>query len=245
MPCRPQPITQFVKSNRLLDERIEHRRKVLEDQRAKLARAKQAAASAAPSPAPAAAAASASGTPVAQDTPRSAVPAIAVPTPVATPPLHPSLPAKPGTVAARPPPVHEPAAPAIVAPKPTPAPAPAPPPPVVVPPAVLHDDLIAQYEEQKAANAWVALRATRDQYLQHFGKIDGWDIHKLDQEIENEQKAAREAAANPVKDDRGTSPLASSQSTVSLGIPDKTDRPVTPEAESKDPAATEEVKMET
>ena len=36
--------------------------------------------------------------------------------------------------------------------------------------------------------AWLALRAARDQYLQHFGKIGAGDIEALAHEIEKEKE---------------------------------------------------------
>lgn len=42
--------------------------------------------------------------------------------------------------------------------------------------------------QNKQRWAWLALRAARDQYLQHFGKIGTGDIEALAQEIEKEEK---------------------------------------------------------
>jgi hypothetical protein len=46
--------------------------------------------------------------------------------------------------------------------------------------------------QNKQRWAWLALRAARDQYLQHFGKIGTGDIQVLAQEIEKGQENARE-----------------------------------------------------
>ncbi|KZT08810.1 UDP-glucose 4-epimerase [Laetiporus sulphureus 93-53] len=183
-PFQPGDVKDFVKKVKQEDARIEVRKKQLTmaaermaKARAKAAAAKEAAASPAPASTP----------PVSQEA-SSTQPSSAVPSRVHTPsaPLHPSLPAKPGTV---PPSTTE-----ILAPKPEAARVSTPVPPAA--PESAHalpsDEIILQHEENKHRWSWLALRAARDQYLQHFGKIGTGDIVLLAQEIEKEKREREE-----------------------------------------------------
>ncbi|THG99281.1 hypothetical protein EW026_g3031 [Hermanssonia centrifuga] len=221
-PFQPGDVPDFVKKVKQEDAKIDARKKQLAKTAGRIAqtRAKAAAASAAASPAPAPAPVPA---PVivtpAQDaatltTPRPTLATASAP--VATPPLHPSLPAKPGTTPARPPPPppqepKEPIPPPIIAPTPTPAVIP----PVVVETVLPPDDVITKHEENKQRWSWLALRTARDQYLQHFGKIGTGDVLLLAQEIEKEkierETALREEAANPGGGEGGTNSMQGSQ----------------------------------
>ncbi|TFY78462.1 hypothetical protein EWM64_g5550 [Hericium alpestre] len=88
-----------------------------------------------------------------------------------------------------------PAAPPDVAPFPTPAPTPAPEKPT--------DSQILKLEENKHRWSWLALRAARDRYLAHFGKIGSGDITLLAHEIEKEARAERERIEQGVKEGAG------------------------------------------
>ncbi|KAI0040660.1 UDP-glucose 4-epimerase [Auriscalpium vulgare] len=220
-PFQPGEVKDFVKKAKLEDNRIEMRRKTLTRQaeRVAAARAKAAAAAVAP-PAPPPAEPAADGpapAPMAVDASPSRA---AAPPPAGSPPLHPSLPARPGSTntsprpapaaaqphaaASIPAPIAEPVpAPAAVpAPAPVAAPSeassvttPAPPPPIVLPP----DDQINKLEENKQRWAWLALRVAREQYLQHFSKIGTGDITLLAQEIEREKERAESPAVGAAK----------------------------------------------
>ena len=158
--------------------------------------------------------------PAATPSPAAPVPQRVVPPPpAASPPLHPSLPAKPGTQPVAPPPQPSPA--------PTPQQTPA---PVVTPapaPAVnleAKDPMIMKTEEacvirsslqmtakphssqSKQRMSWLALRLARDEYLHLFGKIGDGDVVALAQEIEKEAKEKERpnrAASSPSDGDAG------------------------------------------
>ncbi|KAF8913231.1 THO complex subunit 1 transcription elongation factor-domain-containing protein [Gymnopilus junonius] len=68
--------------------------------------------------------------------------------------------------------------------------------PVPTPAPIILDEEIAKYEENKHRWAWLALRASRDQYLQHFSKIGTGDIEILAQEIEKEKEKALKGEDN-------------------------------------------------
>ncbi|OBZ68550.1 THO complex subunit 1 [Grifola frondosa] len=122
------------------------------------------------------------------------------------PPLHPSLPAKPGTI---PPSTSHDVA--MSSPVRVPTPNPPPPAPPVEPAKVVlpPDEQIAKYEENKQRWSWLALRTARDQYLQHFGKIGAGDVVLLLQEIEKEKQERERiqaASATGSGDELGASP---------------------------------------
>ncbi|KDR85576.1 hypothetical protein GALMADRAFT_218672 [Galerina marginata CBS 339.88] len=111
---------------------------------------------------------------------------------VGSSPIHPSLPPKPGSPSKLANSSQEPARNATAtpnnAPAPTPGPTPAPATPAPVQAPMPPDEEIAKYDENKQRWAWLALRAARDQHLQHFGKIGTGDIEILAQEIEREKE---------------------------------------------------------
>ncbi|KAH9854374.1 THO complex subunit 1 transcription elongation factor-domain-containing protein [Lenzites betulinus] len=219
-PFQPGDVKDFVRKIKQEDARIDLRKKQLTQKAERMAQARaraaalkdgtpapglQAVMTTAPSNPPAQPAAAAAPSPEAQRQNASGGPTL----------LHPSLPAKPGSTPApgesaapsparvstpNPPPTA--AAPTPVSaplPTPTPAPAAAPTPepaPIVLPP----DDMIRKYEENKQRWSWLALRTTRDQYLQHFGRIGAGDIVLLAQEIERERVEREKAAAEKEKE---------------------------------------------
>ncbi|PIL31082.1 hypothetical protein GSI_05778 [Ganoderma sinense ZZ0214-1] len=218
-PFHAGDVKDFVKKIKQEDARIEMRKKQLMKQAERIAaaRAKAAQATAAPKdgagaraastpPIPATPAMSASGSQDSLPPSKSTNSQSAL----ASAPLHPSLPAKPGTTpgpeGAVPSPVRVATPnPPPAAPSPTPTPAVASPAPAAPEPAPIQlppDEQIKKYEENKQRCAWLALRTARDQYLQHFGKIGTGDIIMLQQEIENakveKEKAAAAEAANAV-----------------------------------------------
>jgi len=112
---------------------------------------------------------------------------------VGSSPIHPSLPPKPGSPSKLLSSSQEPFKSATPSPRPADAVAPAPAvlpvaAPILAPTPPILDPEIAKYEENKHRLAWLALRAARDQYLQHFGKIGTGDIEALAQEIEKERE---------------------------------------------------------
>ncbi|CAK5264349.1 unnamed protein product [Mycena citricolor] len=178
MPFRPGDVSSFLQKIKREDARIEMRQKRLDAaaehkaaMQAKLKAEQEAAAAAVISPDAAV---------TTEDVSMNDATPAATASAVVAPPIHPSLPAKPGTPALS-------AAPALPDPV---APAPA---PVVIPvvaPAPSTDEMIIKFEENKQREAWLALRAARDQHLQHFGKIGTGDIELLVKEIEAEAENA-------------------------------------------------------
>lgn len=137
---------------------------------------------------------------------------------VGSSPIHPSLPPKPGSPAKFASSSQENVK-AISISTPNAASAPSAPTPIStstpIPTSTLAapDEEIAKYEEvgstfdvmrgeiltifkNKHRWAWLALRASRDQYLQHFGKIGTGDIEILAQEIEKEKEKALKGEDN-------------------------------------------------
>lgn len=74
--------------------------------------------------------------------------------------------------------------------------------------------------QNKQRWSWLALRAARDQHLQHFGKIGTGDIEALAQEIEKEERSLKcednpngSAAEEHVN---GSPPMGTENSSVSI-----------------------------
>ncbi|CDO77293.1 hypothetical protein BN946_scf184753.g43 [Trametes cinnabarina] len=229
-PFQPGDVKDFVKKVKQEDMRIEMRKKQLLQKAERMAQARAKAAALKDGATAPGLPAAANTAPPEPPTQPAAAASVSSPdlrqnasSPPVFPPLHPSLPAKPGTTpvsgesaAASPArvstPVPPPAAPApptpasATAPTPTPAPEPA---SIVLPP----DDMIQKYEENKQRWSWLALRMARDQYLRHFGKIGTGDIILLAQEIDKErelrEKALKDAAAAQAS---STSPAPASAS---------------------------------
>lgn len=92
----------------------------------------------------------------------------------------------------------------------------------------------------------------RNQYLQLPSKVGSGDVAQLAQEIENEklekEKAAKEAAAAPVRDDRAASPVPVPVSGGSLALLEESkvggeSEAATPGVENKD-VPQDDVRME-
>ncbi|KAH8119730.1 THO complex subunit 1 transcription elongation factor-domain-containing protein [Phellopilus nigrolimitatus] len=232
----PGDVKDFVGGIEKENARIKLRRQQLEKQaqRTQEARARAAAATkpAVPVSAPAAPASQAAEPPAVSLAPIAPIPQRVLPPGLAaSPPLHPSLPAKPGTqqpvaipgIPAQP----SPAPASIPVPTPVPAPVPAQAPPVVVHPPEPTDPMIMKAEENKQRLSWLALRLARDEYLHHFGKIGNGDVIALAQEIEKEKERAQRGESQPANadpgaysgSDRGATPSASNAGGLSDSVP--------------------------
>ncbi|KAJ3575241.1 hypothetical protein NP233_g1220 [Leucocoprinus birnbaumii] len=203
-PFQPGDVKDFAKKIKLEDSRIEMRKKNL----ARIAE-RQAQALAAQ-------AAKAQAESESKETPMKVDASAPTPAPVATSPLHPSLPPRPTTsTPIQPPPAQPGPTPAPAAS--TPAPAPVAPTPASTPgPSAKKiepmDPQIAKFEENKQRWSWLALRTARDQYLQHFGRIEAGDVGLLIKEIEKEKAATEQEKAaagreKAQKVDEGTSTI--------------------------------------
>ncbi|TFK56323.1 hypothetical protein OE88DRAFT_1740661 [Heliocybe sulcata] len=140
----------------------------------------------------------------------------------ASPPLHPSLPPKPGSA---PPETPVP----VLAPAPAPLPVPAvllkPASPAPLTPAPIVDDQINKFEENKRRWAWLCLRVAREQYYEYLAAAETGDVLALETAVKNKAvpnaKPQRDGSAK--EQDRGTSPAtAMTQVTVSEGDPQVT-----------------------
>ncbi|KAF9532095.1 THO complex subunit 1 transcription elongation factor-domain-containing protein [Crepidotus variabilis] len=193
-PFQPGDVKDFVKKIKQEDARISLKRQRLQ----KMAKARAAAAAATNNPVPAPATPESKLEHARSDAPGTLTAPSRTVTGAASP-LHPSLPPKPGTPS-KPPSTSQDSSKIIAANQPTalaavPTPArvstPVPPAPVV------EDPEIAKYEENKQRWAWLALRAARDQHLQHFGKIGAGDIELLLREIEKEAEKGPKVDEGP------------------------------------------------
>ncbi|KAF9486342.1 UDP-glucose 4-epimerase [Pholiota conissans] len=200
-PFEPGDVKDFVKKIKLEDARISLRKKQLE--KIAIAKARQTAAAVQPpsNPTPPAIVVSSEASAVNKPEtpshrPETTPGALVAPRPISgssASPLHPSLPPKPGSPSkaasssqepvrtAAPTPTNAP----IVTPVPTGTPAPI---SLSLPAPIPVDAEILKYEENKQRWSWLALRAARDQYLQHFGKIGTGDVEALALEIEKEKE---------------------------------------------------------
>ncbi|KAI5115877.1 hypothetical protein M0805_001137 [Coniferiporia weirii] len=232
----PGDVKDFVGGIEKENARIKLRRLQLEKQAQRMQEARARAAAATKtvtlSPAPVATA------PLATDP----IPAVVPPVPIApvpqraqpqtlasSPPLHPSLPAKPGTqptvpsLSSLPSQLALPTQPSpapVSSPTPLPASASVPALPAIVHPPGSTDPMIMKAEENKQRLSWLALRLARDEYLHHFGKIGNGDVITLAQEIEKEKERVQRGESQPANadggacsgSDRGATPVALSVS---------------------------------
>ncbi|KZT22699.1 hypothetical protein NEOLEDRAFT_1119319 [Neolentinus lepideus HHB14362 ss-1] len=197
----PGTIKDFADKVRMEDRRIEMRRNTLTKAAERLAQARaRAEASKASTPAPPAK--ETNGSPSQESASRLAVAS------AASPPLHPSLPPKPGSA-----PAEVPASASAPVPTPTPAPsvppvstitpaAPAPPPPIV-------DDQINKFEENKWRWAWLCLRVAREQYYEYLGKVESGYVLGLERAIKEGLNSKSKKDEGAKEQDRGTSPATS------------------------------------
>ncbi|KAH9486400.1 THO complex subunit 1 [Psilocybe cubensis] len=223
MPFQPGDVKDFVKKIKQEDARISLRNQRLEKMAA-LAKSRAASAanqakSATPNPPPTIVVSAESSTPVKSETATTrAEPApgtLAAPRPisaVSNSPIHPSLPPKPGSPSKLASSSQEPVKIVNSSPNVGPAPLPVSTPvpaasPAPTPVPVPTDPEITKYEDNKQRWAWLALRAARDQYLQHFGRIGTGDIEALAQEIEKEKdkpQRMEDVASSTIGEEQGS-----------------------------------------
>ncbi|EIN12840.1 hypothetical protein PUNSTDRAFT_97766 [Punctularia strigosozonata HHB-11173 SS5] len=219
-PFHPDDPKVYAKRIQMVDKRIEMRKKQLEaraEQEARelakvlpaIAPIPAASPTHAPSPAPASTSQTSSA-PASQQTDvqmSEPIPQSTAHLAATSPPLHPSLPAKPGTLTVpTAPPKPAVSTPTVEVPPPAPVPSPVIAVPVTATPTVetkqetpkpdpkfSSDSQLAALEQSKQRWAWLALRGSRDTHLAHFAKIGTGDVLALVAEIEKSVEKEKEA----------------------------------------------------